>query len=40
MLVAAQMGIWGSGKGARDPEVVRRAIKGVCDFLETLRPRP
>lgn len=36
--VAAQMGIWGSGKSSRDPEVMRQAADGLCVYLESLRP--
>ena len=36
-IVAAQMGIWGSGKSSRDKEVMRQAAQGVCDYLESLR---
>ena len=38
LLVAAQMGIWGSGKSSRDAAVMRQAAAGVCDYLESLRP--
>jgi AcrR family transcriptional regulator len=38
LLVAAQMGIWGSGKSARDTQVMRQATDGVCDYLASLRP--
>jgi TetR/AcrR family transcriptional regulator, transcriptional repressor for nem operon len=38
-IVAAQMGIWGSGKSSRDPEVMRQAADGLCAYLESLRPR-
>jgi AcrR family transcriptional regulator len=37
-VVAAQMGIWGSGKSSRDPQVMRQAAEGVCAYLESLRP--
>jgi hypothetical protein len=37
LLVAAQMGIWGSGKSSRNTEVMRHATDGVCDYLESLR---
>jgi TetR/AcrR family transcriptional regulator, transcriptional repressor for nem operon len=37
-IVAAQMGIWGSGKSSRDKEVMRRAADGLCAYLESLRP--
>jgi TetR/AcrR family transcriptional repressor of nem operon len=37
LIVAAQMGIWGSGKSSRSTEVMRQATDGVCDYLESLR---
>lgn len=37
-IVAAQMGIWGSGKSSRDPEIMRQAAAGLCSYLESLRP--
>src|SRR5204863_169588 len=37
-IVAAQMGIWGSGKSSRDQAVMRRAADGLCAYLESLRP--
>ncbi len=39
-IVAAQMGIWGSGKSSRDPEVMRAATAGLCAYLESIRSRP
>ena len=38
LIVAAQMGIWGSGKSSRSTAVMRQATDGVCDYLESLRP--
>jgi TetR/AcrR family transcriptional regulator, transcriptional repressor for nem operon len=38
LVVAAQMGIWGTGKSARDREAMRRAAAGLCAYLESLRP--
>jgi TetR/AcrR family transcriptional repressor of nem operon len=38
LIVAAQMGIWGSGKSSRNVEVLRQATDGVCDYLASLRP--
>jgi TetR/AcrR family transcriptional regulator, transcriptional repressor for nem operon len=38
LIVAAQMGIWGSGKSSRRPAIMRQATDGVCDYLESLRP--
>jgi AcrR family transcriptional regulator len=37
LIVAAQMGIWGTGKSSRNQEVMRLAASGVCDYLESLR---
>jgi AcrR family transcriptional regulator len=37
VIVAAQMGIWGSGKGSGDPAVMRQAAAGLCAYLESLR---
>jgi hypothetical protein len=31
------MGIWGSGKSSRDPEVMRQAADGLCAYLQSLR---
>jgi TetR/AcrR family transcriptional repressor of nem operon len=38
LIVAAQMGIWGSGKSSRSQAVMRQAADGLCDYLESLRP--
>jgi TetR/AcrR family transcriptional repressor of nem operon len=38
LIVAAQMGIWGSGKSSRRADIMRQATDGVCDYLESLRP--
>jgi TetR/AcrR family transcriptional regulator, transcriptional repressor for nem operon len=37
LVVAAQMGIWGSGKSSRRQEIMRLAAEGVCEYLESLR---
>ena len=37
LIVAAQMGIWGSGKSSRRTAIMRQATDGVCDYLESLR---
>jgi AcrR family transcriptional regulator len=37
LIVAAQMGIWGSGKSSRSQVVMHQAAEGVCDYLESLR---
>jgi TetR/AcrR family transcriptional regulator, transcriptional repressor for nem operon len=38
LIVAAQMGIWGSGKSSRNTSVMRQATQGVCDYLDSMRP--
>lgn len=38
LLVAAQMGIWGTGKSSQQKEVMLEAIEAVCDYLDTLKP--
>jgi AcrR family transcriptional regulator len=37
LIVAAQMGIWGTGKSSRTPEMMRQATAGLCSYLESLR---
>jgi AcrR family transcriptional regulator len=37
-IVAAQMGIWGTGKSSGDPDIMRLASAGLCSYLESLRP--
>ncbi len=37
LVVAAQMGVWGSGKSSRNTDVMRQAAEGLCDYLESLR---
>jgi hypothetical protein len=36
-IVAAQMGIWGTGKFSQDGALMMRAGEAICDYLETLR---
>jgi len=36
--VAAQMGIWGTGKSSRNEDVMRRAAEALCAYLDALRP--
>jgi len=38
LIVAAQMGIWGTGKSSRNKDVMRRAAEGLCAYLDALRP--
>jgi AcrR family transcriptional regulator len=40
LLVASQMGIWGTGKTSRDAALMLAACEAVCDYLERLRPKP
>jgi AcrR family transcriptional regulator len=37
LIVAAQMGIWGTGKSSRSTDAMRQATEGLCDYLESLR---
>jgi len=38
LVVAAQMGIWGTGKSSRSPQLMTRAGEAVCGYLDSLRP--
>lgn len=38
LLVASQMGIWGTGKSSQDGILMLAASDAVCDYLERLRP--
>ncbi len=38
LLVASQMGIWGTGKSSRDAGPMLDACDAVCEYLEGLRP--
>lgn len=38
LLVAAQMGVWGSGKSSRDSELMQQTNDAVCSYLDSLRP--
>jgi len=40
LIVAAQMGIWGTGKYSRDAALMTQAGEALCTYLETLRPPP
>jgi len=37
MLVAGQMGIWGSGKSSRNKSVMIQANEALCDYLDSIR---
>jgi TetR/AcrR family transcriptional regulator, transcriptional repressor for nem operon len=38
LIVAAQMGIWGTGKSSRSPELMSQAGEAICAYLDSLRP--
>src|SRR5215470_12219920 len=38
LIVASQMGIWGTGKSSRSPELMREAGEAVCAYLDSLAP--
>ena len=38
LIVASQMGIWGTGKTSRNKTVMLQATDAVCDYLDSLRP--
>jgi TetR/AcrR family transcriptional repressor of nem operon len=38
LVVAAQMGIWGTGKTSRNPQLMTQAGEAVCGYLDSLRP--
>src|SRR3954465_12088540 len=37
LVVASQMGIWGTGKSSRDPELMKQAGEAVCAYLDSLK---
>lgn len=38
MLVAGQMGIWGTGKNSQNKAVMMQATDAICDYLDSLKP--
>ena len=38
LVIAAQMGIWGTGKSSRNPQLMTQAGEAVCGYLDSLRP--
>jgi TetR/AcrR family transcriptional regulator, transcriptional repressor for nem operon len=38
MLVAGQMGIWGTGKSSQNKAVMMQAADAICDYLDSLKP--
>jgi hypothetical protein len=37
MLVAGQMGIWGTGKSSKNKAVMMQANEALCDYLDSLK---
>jgi TetR/AcrR family transcriptional repressor of nem operon len=40
LIVASQMGIWGTGKSSQAPAQVRSATEALCTYLQSLRLTP
>jgi AcrR family transcriptional regulator len=38
LVVAAQMGIWGTGKSSRSEELMAQAGEALCGYLDSLKP--
>ncbi|HET9165397.1 MAG TPA: TetR/AcrR family transcriptional regulator [Candidatus Angelobacter sp.] len=38
LVVASQMGIWGTAKSSQDPQLMVHACDAICDYLDGLRP--
>jgi TetR/AcrR family transcriptional repressor of nem operon len=38
LIVASQMGIWGTGKSTRSLQLMTQAGEAVCSYLDSLRP--
>lgn len=38
LIVAAQMGIWGTGKSSRNRDLMAQAGEAVCAYLDSLKP--
>jgi TetR/AcrR family transcriptional repressor of nem operon len=38
LVVAAQMGIWGTAKSSQDPQLMVQASDAICAYLDGLRP--
>jgi hypothetical protein len=38
LVVASQMGIWGTAKSSQDPQLMVYACDAICDYLDGLRP--
>ena len=37
LLVASQMGIWGTGKSSQDQNLMTQAVEAICGYLDTLK---
>jgi hypothetical protein len=40
LLVAAQMGIWGTGKYSQDQALVLQTTDALCTYLDSLKGTP
>ncbi|HEY1938690.1 MAG TPA: TetR/AcrR family transcriptional regulator [Candidatus Angelobacter sp.] len=38
LVVASQMGIWGTGKSSRSAELMTQAGEAICGYLDSLKP--
>ena len=38
LVVAAQMGVWGTGKSSQSKELMVQAGEALCDYLDSLKP--
>jgi AcrR family transcriptional regulator len=38
LVVASQMGIWGTAKSSQDPQLMVQTCDAICDYLDGLRP--
>jgi AcrR family transcriptional regulator len=38
LVVASQMGIWGTGKSSRSKELMLQATEALCEYLDDLKP--
>jgi AcrR family transcriptional regulator len=38
LIVASQMGIWGTGKSSRSKQLMMQAGDAVCEYLDSLKP--
>ena len=38
LVVASQMGIWGTAKSSQDPQLMTQASEALCEYLDGLKP--